>query len=248
MIQIALVGKNPIIVEEGLKKTMPNKLYIIHTEDTTDHQYEFEAIKLKEKIEDLYKVPTSLLKVDPFDMDQVIRTILLTIQAEIKLGLTKKDFIINITGGTKLMVAAASTAAYLAGSRLYYVVHSSKYRGEDLVMELPMPIRPEDDNKGNTSKTTAIILQHIKKIGKCTNYMLLEEIRKDPRLKKNQRLEYHLKILEDNNLITRTLGWEKPTKNRRTGKPEIDRKLRTIKLTSSGEYYADFPGLMGSIV
>jgi len=76
----------------------------------------------------------------------------------------------------------------------------------------------------------------------------LEEMRKDPRLKKNQRLEYHLKKLTENNLITITIGWEKPTKNLRTGKPEIDRKMRTIMLTPSGEYYADFPGLMGSIV
>jgi hypothetical protein len=111
-----------------------------------------------------------------------------------------------------------------------------------------MPIRPEDDNKGNTSKTTAIVLEKIKKLGKCTNHMLLEEMRKDPRLKKNQRLEYHLKKLEANNLISRTLGWEKRTKNPRTGKPEIDLKLRTIKLTSLGEYYADFPGLMGGII
>ena len=139
-------------------------------------------------------MPTTLLKVNAFDMDQIIRTILCTIQTERKkLGLTKKEFIINITGGTKLMVAAASTAAYLAGARVFYVMDSSKYRGEDLVKELPMPVRPEDDNKGNTSKTTAIILEKIKKLDKCTNNMLIEEMKKDPRLKKKQRLEYHLR-------------------------------------------------------
>jgi hypothetical protein len=250
LIQLALVGLTPIIVEEGLKKAMPDKLYILHTKNEAEYKFEKEAIKLKKKIEEQYKVPTSLLKVDAFDLDQIIRTILTTINKERKQNskLTKKDFVINLTGGTKLMVAAASTAAYLAGSRVFYVMDSSKYRGEDLVKELPMPVRPEDDSRGNTSRTTAIILEKIKKLGKCTNQMLSDEVRKEPRLKKNQRIEYHLKKLVENNLISITIGWKKPTKNPRTGKPEIDRKKRTIQLTPSGEYYADFPGLMGSIV
>ncbi len=250
MIQLALVGLTPIVVEEGLKKAVPDKLYVIHTKDETNYKFEKEAKNLKAKIEEQYKIPTTLIKVDAFDMDEIIRTILLTIQQERKKNqnLAKKDFIINLTGGTKLMVAAASTAAYLAGARVFYVMDSSKYRGEDTVKELPMPARPEDDNKGATSRTTAIVLQKIKKLGKCTNQMLLDAIRKDARVKKNQRLEYHLKKLVENNLISITIGWEKPTRNLRTGKPEIDRKKRTITLTPSGEYYAEFPGLMGSII
>ena len=70
----------------------------------------------------------------------------------------------------------------------------------------------------------------------------------DPRLKKNQRIEYHLRKLADNNLISIAVGWEKPKNNPRTGKAEIDYKKRTIQLTPSGEYYAEFPGLMGSIL
>ena len=247
MIQLATLGLTPIVVEEGLKKSIPEKLYIIHTKDEANYNFEKEAKKLKNKIEDLYKVPTILLKVDAFDMDKIIKSILNIIQKEKKPNLTKKDFAINITGGTKLMVAAATTAAYLAGARVYYVMEASKHRGEDLVKELPMPVRPEDDNLGNTSKTTAIILQKIKKLGKCTNAMLLDEVRRDRRLKKNQRIEYSLNKLEENNLISITLGWEKISKTK-TGKPMFDRKKRTIQLTSLGEYYADFPGLLGSIV
>ena len=247
MIQLATLGLTPIVVEEGLKKSIPEKLYIIHTKDEANYNFEKEAKKLKNKIEDLYKVPTILLKVDAFDMDKIIKSILNIIQKEKKPNLTKKDFAINITGGTKLMVAAATTAAYLSGARVYYVMEASKHRGEDLVKELPMPVRPEDDNLGNTSKTTAIILQKIKKLGKCTNAMLLDEVRRDRRLKKNQRIEYSLNKLEENNLISITLGWEKISKTK-TGKPMFDRKKRTIQLTSSGEYYADFPGLLGSIV
>jgi len=250
MIQLALVGLTPIVVEEGLRKSVPHKLYIIHTKNEENYKFETEAKKLKTKIEKEHKITTILLKVGAFDMDEIIRLILNIISKEKKANpsLTKKDFAINITGGTKLMVAAASTAAYLAGARVYYVMESSKHRGEDLVKELPMPVRPEDDNRGNTSRTTAIILQKIKKLGKCTNSMLLDAVRKDSRFKKNQRIQYSLMKLLENNLISITLGWKKPTKNLKTGKPQVDYKKRTIQITSSGEYYAEFPGLLGSIV
>jgi len=250
LIQIALVGLAPIVVEEGLRKSIPDKLYILHTKNESNYKFEAEAKKLKLKIENQYKIPTILLKVDAFDMDEIIRTILTTIKKEKRKNpnLIKKDFAINLTGGTKLMVASAATAAYLAGTRVYYVMESSKHRGEDLVKELPMPVRPEDDNKGNTSRTTAIILEKIKRLGKCTNQMLLDNVQKDRRLKKNQRIDYHLKKLVENNLITITVGWEKPYKNPKTGRHDIDYKKRTIQLTPSGEYYADFPGLMGNIV
>lgn len=250
MIQIALLGLTPVVVEEGLKKHIPERLHILHTKNEKTYKFEIEARRLKKKIEEQYKIAVKLVKVDAFEMEDTIRTILTIISNELSKDntLTKRDFSINITGGTKMMVAAASTAAYLAGSRVYYVMESSKYRGEDLVKELPMPIRPEDDNRGNTSRTTAVILKKIKKLGKCTYKMLLEEVRKDPSLRKNQRIEYHLKKLLERNLISITIGWHSSRKNEKTGKPQIDYKKRTIQLTASGEYYAEFPDLIGTIV
>lgn len=250
LIQIALVGETPEVVEEGLRKSIPEKLYLIHTKDETNYKHETEAKNLKKKIEDDFKILVILVKVDPFDMDENIKAVLTIINRERKKDptLAKTDFSVNITGGTKLMVASGTTAAYLAGSKVYYVMHPSKYRGPNLVRELPMPIRPENDDKGNTSGTTAIIIGIIKKLGKCTNGMLLDAVRKDRSLnKKKQRIEYHLKKLLEYNLITSTAGWEKRTKNPRTGKPEIDYKKRTICLTPLGEYYAEFPGLMGHL-
>ncbi len=250
MIQLATLGVTPIVVEEGLKKSIPEKLYIIHTKNEETYKFETEAKRLKKKIETHYKVPTILVKVDAFDMDKIIKSILNIIFQERKKNssLLKTDFAINITGGTKLMVSAATTAAFLAGTRVYYVMEASKHRGDDLVKELPMPVRPEDDNRGNTSRTTAIVLQKIKKLGKCTNAILLDEVRKDRRLKKNQRIEYSLKKLLENNLITITLGWDTGKRGKKTGKPIMDFKKRTIQLTPSGEYYVEYPGLLGSIV
>jgi hypothetical protein len=249
MIQLATLGLTPIVVEEGLKKSIPEKLYLIHTKDESNYSFEKEAKKLKKKIETQYKVPTILLKVDAFDMDKIIKSILNIILKERKVNrnLSKRDFAINITGGTKLMVASATTASYLAGTRVYYVMEASKHRGEDLVKELPMPVRAEDDSRGNTSKTASIVLEKIKKFGKCTNAMLLEAVRKDSRTKKNQRIEYHLKKLLENDLISITIGWETASKSQKTGKPKIDYKKRTIQITPSGEYYAEFPDLVGNL-
>ena len=250
LIQIALVGNTPIVVEEGLRKSIPEKLYLVHTEDGPLYKYQAEARKLKKKIEEQFRISVVLIKVHPFDMDENIKAILTIVKKERKKtpSLAKTDFSVNITGGTKLMVAAGSTAAYLAGSRVYYVMDPSKYRGDDLVKELPMPIRPENDERGNTSGTTAIIIGIIRKFGKCTNGMLLEEVRKNLILnRKKQRIEYHLKKLLEYKLITITVGWERRTKNPRTGKPDVDYKKRTIRLTPLGEYYAEFPGLMGNL-
>ena len=181
MIQLALVGKTPIVVEYGLIKSIPAKLYVLHTKDESDYKYEFELNALKTKIESEYNIPVELVRVGAFDMDGIIKTILSIIIQEKKIDstLTKKDFAINITGGTKLMVSAASTSAYLAGAKLYYIMHTGKYRGDTPVKELPLPTRPENDSRGNTSKTTSIILQKIGKLGKCNNMMLLGSVRKD---------------------------------------------------------------------
>ena len=94
MIQLALVGLTPIVVEEGIKKSVPDKLYILHTKNESKYKFETEATKLKTKIENQHKILTILLKVDAFDMDEIIRTILTTISKEKKREptLTKKDF------------------------------------------------------------------------------------------------------------------------------------------------------------
>jgi hypothetical protein len=246
VIQLSLVGKTPAVVEEGLRKALPDKLYIVHTKDESDYRYEQEAKILKTKIEDKYKITIDLLKVDAFDMDQIINTILTTIHNERQENpsLTKKDFVINITGGTNLMAASATTAAFLSGSRVLYVMDPSKFRGGDLVKELPMPIRPENDNRGKASLTTAIILEKIDNFKKCTNQMLLEATRQDRRCKKKQRIDYHLRKLVEYNLISITIGWE----YKKEGKLKVDHKKRTIMLTSAGSLHARFPELLGKII
>lgn len=243
-----MLGNSPIVVHYGIMKHIPDKLIVVHTKDESHYQYESKAKELKKEISTKYNIPVELLKVDPFDLDDVIKTILSSILKAKKANpkLSKNDFVINITGGTKLMVAAASTAAFLAGSKIYYVMDSTKYKGEP-VKELPLPKRPENDAQGKTSKTTSIILEKIKDLRKCTFQMLLVEVRKDVRLPKRQRIEYHLRKLREKELITVTQGWESTKINKFTGKPKVDFKKKTIELTNSGQYYAEFPDLIGDL-
>ena len=251
MIQIALVGETPQVVEEGIRKNVPEKLFILHTKNESRYKFQDVAKRLKRKIVSEYQIPTELVMVGAYGTEDVIKKILNIIANERKRSksLERSDFAINITGGTKAMVAAASTASYIAGSRLYYVLNPEQARGTDMVLELPVPSIPRNDSRGNTTKTTSIVLQFIGKLGKTNNSLLLHKLQDSRKVTKltPQKLYYHLQKLEANNLITITRGWVYGT-NPGTGQPRINMTRTTIELTVQGEYYAEFPDLVGNIV
>ena len=76
MIQIALVGETPVVVEEGIRKNVPEKLYILHTKNETRYKFSDIAKRLKKKIEKNNQIPTVLVKVEAYDMENVIQNIL----------------------------------------------------------------------------------------------------------------------------------------------------------------------------
>ena len=76
MIQIALVGETPVVVEEGIRKNVPEKLYILHTKNEVHFKFANDAKKLKKKIETNSKIPTELVQVQAYDMGDVIQKIL----------------------------------------------------------------------------------------------------------------------------------------------------------------------------
>lgn len=287
MIQIATVGDTQIVVKEGLKKIIPDKLYILHTanektksefdeallqakKDKTStpvkilqiKQYEENAKKLKKEIQDEFHIKVELRKVGKFDSYEVIREIGQIVTNEIKDSndkLTSKDFSINITGGTKAMVAGAACAAYLVQSKMYYVLHPDEARGQELVRELPVPsrVKTRSTASGYNLNATSIVLQKIAEIGKTNNKHLLSKLadekiptektvvgKSKPKIvfKKftPQKLNYHLNKLEDNGAITRQRGWISEN-----GKK--DRKLVTIELTDNGRFFATSPEAIGDL-
>ena len=59
MIQIAPLGINALVVKEGLKKALPDKLYILHTKDEVNYKFEKRARALRRKIEKQFKMSTN---------------------------------------------------------------------------------------------------------------------------------------------------------------------------------------------
>ena len=94
---------------------------------------------------------------------------------------------------------------------------------------------------------TSIILQKIARTEKTNNVKLLNDLKGRIRKITPQMLQYHLTKLEKNNLITRSRGWVTGV-SQYTGQVKMNNKLTTIQLTSTGEYYAEFPDLVGNLV
>ena len=79
------------------------------------------------------------------------------------------------------MVAGSVCSAYLAQTRMYYVLqyHEAK-KGGELVIELPVPTRIKRINtlSGSNENTTAIILREIWKLGPPTTLEKLKDVTK----------------------------------------------------------------------
>ena len=291
MIQIATVGDTQEVVKIGLGKSLPEKLYILHTPNEKSKkeltaelkkakeeknesyakflktkQYETNAKSLKKEIEDDFKISVELTLVHKFESNEVIHSILSIISKEQKIKRRdKKDFVINITGGTKAMVAGAACAAYLSQARMYYVLHPTEARGTDLVRELPVPGRAENNSTGKNVKTTSIILSKLREFNRpCSNKEFLEYLvdtktkfpfsKRDPNTRqeitelrsfggRGQLLSYHLTKLIEANLIEIVTNLRVNPNSRRR-----DRRQNTITLTESGMYYADFPEILEQVL
>ena len=287
MIQIATVGDTQVVVKEGIRKEMPEKLYILHTANERSQsefekamneakkskdgekmkllkikQYEDNVKELKKEIQNEFNIPVKLAKVGKFDSYDVIREIQNIISKEKKENpkLDTKEFAINITGGTKAMVAGAACAAYLAQTKMYYVLHYDEAKGKELVRELPVPYRVKNKSTitGSTEKATSLVLKKIWKLGELMTRTELEEALKDEKIpteikdKKGniktvykkftpQKLNYHLNKLEDSGIIIRTRGKKKESEG-------ITRKTSIIELTDTGRLYAAYPETIGEIL
>lgn len=284
MIQIATVGDTHEVVRTALYKILPEKLYILHTENERTKndfdneiesatksknkdlvsrlkikQYEDNAKKLKKEIEKDFKIQVELRLVHKYDSDVVINTILGIISNEQQLqNQDSKNFVINITGGTKAMVAGASCAAYLAQTKIFYVLHPDEARGLELVRELPVPPRSQNSKSGDSVKTTEIVLTSIYTLGRsCTNKDLLEFLDRNniqfPVTTLNKKtgqskivekkfygqiLNYHLNALETKKCITRERVAD-------YNKDKTKKVMKThIFLTDTGQYYAKFPEIL----
>jgi Family of unknown function (DUF6293) len=161
---------------------------------------------------------------DPLSVDPTIDAIYQIILDEEQNdpSLIRKDFAVNITGGTNAMGAAALLSATLFGTKAYYVRHPQKDdpRGKTYVDELPvLPI--------GTAKLNKNQLQVLKVISE--RYY---EIEGGPDRLDKRRINGSIarrKLIEK-------LGWDKPVRDSKFSRKEANTRLLGItkKLVEAG--------------
>jgi hypothetical protein len=142
VIHIALIGRNPEHIWDGLKELSPvEKLYLLHSPSTPKDNFVEIARGAKEEIQKNF-CNTILVKINAFDMISVWNTIdkIVTDEMNEDAMLSPRDFAINVTGGTNLMAAASTVAAILTGCKAYYVYDRRREKGrKKYIEELPIP-------------------------------------------------------------------------------------------------------------
>jgi len=149
VIHITLVGRETEHVIQWIKEVTPvEKIWLIHSKKG---KFDFPKIvkELEKKIKSFYDDCEVNYKVidDSFGLDDTMDAIDQIVSDEEKYreenelsDIDRRDFVINVTGGTNAMAAAAIISATLLGTKAYYVKdkrqdpHSKKF-----VVELPIP-------------------------------------------------------------------------------------------------------------
>ena len=164
VIHIALVGKETGQVFPGLKEIIPaEKLYLLHSPNTERIKFANSAKKLKKEIEKTF-CETVLVKIDAFEMMNILETIDKIVSDEIKnsnYDLDTIDFAVNVTGGTNILAAGATLGAMLTGTKAYYVQDSRIGPKRKKYAEF-LPIPPINIIR-SLSKTQQKILQTLEK-------------------------------------------------------------------------------------
>lgn len=121
-VHVATVGDTPEAVRDGLRIDFFDAVVLVHTEQTRQH-----AEQLRLAIEGLAAV--YLREVNEFDFHGVAATVMDSIQHHPDENATMAEatrwsrarFTVHMTGGTKIMVAAATLAAFQSKARLFYL-------------------------------------------------------------------------------------------------------------------------------
>jgi hypothetical protein len=127
VIHIVIVGRETGHIWAGLKEIIPaEKLYLLHSPNTSRDKFADNAKKLKKEVEKRF-CETVLVKINAFEMMNVLEIIDEIVSNEIKdsnYSLDTMDFAVNVTGGTNIMASGATLGAMLTGTKAYYVLDS----------------------------------------------------------------------------------------------------------------------------
>lgn len=122
-------------IRKAIQYFSVDKLYLVPSKESLE-----KAQNLKAELEKLFLNMEIIItdEINPFDLDSISNMILEIAKKEIE---SKNEVFINITGGTNLMAGAATVAAYISGSKAYYVLNPQdrKMGLEEQIVMLPLP-------------------------------------------------------------------------------------------------------------
>ena len=238
---IAPIGIHTEHVKGWLKEEARDvdTLWLIHSKKTLKWDFPKIAKTLEKELNKAYPQITIKKKTidSAFSEDPTIDAILEIIlnEEEDDPGIIRKDFVVNITGGTNIIAAATILAATFYGTRAHYVKEPQKgdTRGTKYVYELP--IQPIGIAKLNDNQLT--VLRIISES--------IYEIENTPKVFDKNKISGSITRPE----LLEKLGWAKPVKGskfqRREGNTRllgITKKLEQaslIKKIPYTEFYVD---------
>ncbi|EGG41361.1 Hypothetical protein Nlim_1824 [Candidatus Nitrosarchaeum limnium SFB1] len=141
-IHIAPIGIETEHVIQWIKETPPvQKIWLIHSKKGKI-DFPKKARDLAKKIKSFYddcEIKTKTID-DSFGLDDTMDKIDEIVKEEENNDVERRDFFINVTGGTNAMAAAAIISATLLGTRAYYVKDKRQDTiSKTFVVELPIP-------------------------------------------------------------------------------------------------------------
>jgi len=113
ILYIATVGEHNKPIEIGLARCQTDKVVLMPSKDTMTYAKELET-----KIQKTYGIPVEIIKVEPFDLFDVLRKTLKIIK-------THEDYdpVINMSCGTRTMSLGAQFAADIERGKVIYILH-----------------------------------------------------------------------------------------------------------------------------
>ena len=214
-------------------------LWLIHSKKSSKYDFPKIAKKLEKELSVAYpqiKIKKKIID-NAFSEDPTIDVILEIIlkEEDDDPSLIRKDFVVNITGGTNIIAAATILAATFYGTRAHYIREPQKGDPRRTKYVYELPIQPIGIAKLNQNQLDVL------KIISESSYEI-ENVPKGQDSKKEIGSITRAKLLEK-------LGWSKPVKDskfpRREGSTRllgITKKLRESRLIEQvdfTEYYED---------
>jgi len=231
-VHLALLGrsKNPVL--KGFQYYNMDKLYLLHSPDTPEYSFQQTAEEVQQNLATVGFTNVQLVQIDPFDMYNIINTILHIVDNE-----QQANIFINITGGTNLMSGAACSASFFIGAQAYYILDENKLPTNSTlksqIIELPIPRIPYIKTLQDTQMKILHTIHN--NDGTITNTQLRHELQMSP-----QKTSYHIKELHNKGFIILKRGHEEIQYSRNRQIKKIDNRRLVISLSNSGKLVASW--------